>query len=152
MWKVLAAGGGASVVLYFVFQHLGKSWIENKFERHLQQLKHDHALELQRLRGKIDAMLNATSQLQSIEFREIPKSWELLNEAYNRISSLVAAFQQYTDLNRMSEQELEEFFVNSEMSPSEIASISKAGNKTNEYIKYKDWKRLNEAKRAFFEF
>lgn len=51
--QMLAYGGGSAVVAYLLFQRLGKTWIENKFAQRLDQLRHQQALELQRLRVEI---------------------------------------------------------------------------------------------------
>jgi len=55
--EVIAYGGGAAAVAYILFQYLGKKWIENKFAERLDQLKHQHALELPTTssRNRLDA-------------------------------------------------------------------------------------------------
>jgi len=67
--EVIAYGGGAAAIAYILFQYLGKKWIENKFAERLDQLKHQHALGLQRLRVEIDSMLSGTLKLQEREFQ-----------------------------------------------------------------------------------
>ena len=62
--QMLAYGGGSAAVAYLLFQWLGKTWIENKFAQRLDQLRHQQALELQRLRVEIDAMLSGALKLQ----------------------------------------------------------------------------------------
>ena len=69
--KIVSYGGGAAVISYFIFQFLGKSWIESKFAERLDQLKHQHALELLRLRIEIDSLLSGVLKLQE---RDSPRS------------------------------------------------------------------------------
>jgi hypothetical protein len=56
--EIAAYSGGAVAIWYLLFQYLGKTWIENKFAQRLDTLKHQHELELQRLRIEIDSLLS----------------------------------------------------------------------------------------------
>jgi hypothetical protein len=96
--KILAYGGGAAAVSYLLFQWLGKKWIENKFSERLEQLRHQQALELQRLRVEIDAMLSGALKLQEKEFSVLPEAWEKLNDAHGLVSWLVSPVQQFATL------------------------------------------------------
>ena len=62
--EVLIYGGTAAAIAYLLFQYLGKTWIENKFAQRLDQLRHQQALELQRLRVEIDSLLSGVLKLQ----------------------------------------------------------------------------------------
>lgn len=93
--EVIAYGGGAAVVAYLLFQYLGKAWIENRFAERLDQLKHEHDLELQRLRVEIDSMLSGTLKLQEREFQFLPDAWQKLDEAHGLVSWLVSPMQEY---------------------------------------------------------
>jgi hypothetical protein len=106
--QVISVGGGAAVISYLLFQFLGKSWIENKFAQRLDQLKHEQALELQRLRVEIDSLLSGALKLQEREFLVLPEAWVKLDEAHNLVSWLAAPFQQYPDLDRMTQAQLED--------------------------------------------
>ena len=91
--EVVAYGGGAAAVAYLVFQFLGKSWIESKLAQRLEQHKHQQALEIQRLRVEIDAMLSGALKLQEREFATLPEAWAKLDEAYGRVAALVSPVQ-----------------------------------------------------------
>lgn len=54
--EVIAYDGGSAVVAYMLFRWPGKTWIENKFSEHLDLLRHQHALDIQRLRVEIGAI------------------------------------------------------------------------------------------------
>ena len=49
--KLLAYGGGSAAIAYLLFQHLGKSWLDNKFAQRLDELRHQQNIEVQRLTG-----------------------------------------------------------------------------------------------------
>jgi len=109
--EIVAYGGSGAAIAYLTFQHLGKSWIENKFAQRLEQHKHMQALELQRLRVEIDSMLNGALKIQEREFTLLPEAWAKLDEAHKLVSSLVCPIQSEADVNGKTERELEEFLT-----------------------------------------
>ena len=147
--QILAYGGGSAVIAYLLFQWLGKTWIENKFEQRLDQLRHQQALELQRLRVEIDAMLSGALKLQEKEFAVLPEAWAKLDEAHGLVNWLVAPFQQYADVNRMNDPQLEEFLVDSSFAESQKNEIRSAGDKGRKYQDIVFWHRLHKVKTAF---
>jgi hypothetical protein len=149
--EILAYSGGAAVVAYFLFKFLGKTWIENKFEKNLELYRHLQAIEIQRLRVEIDSMLSGALKLQDREFHVLPKAWEKLDEAYGRVSSLVSPMQSYPDLNRMNDLELSEFFQQSELAESQKKKIEESHDKTKAYIDIIFWHRLNKVRFAIGE-
>jgi hypothetical protein len=147
--QMLAYGGGSTAVAYLLFQTLGKSWIENKFAQRLDQYRHQQALELQRLRVEIDAMLSGALKLQEKEFTVLPEAWSKLDEAHNLVGSLVAPFQEYADVSRMNDMQLEEFLVGSSFTDSEKESVRSSIDKTKTYQEILFWYRLRKVKNTF---
>lgn len=149
--EVLAYGGGAAAVAYLVFQHFGSKWIENRFAERLNDLKHDHDKELQRLRVEIDSMLNGTLKLQEREFQYLPEAWQKLDEAHGLVSWLVSPMQEYPDLDRMTPSQLEEFLAATEFSESQKEELKEAGSKLRAYQDMVFWYRLSKVKAAIAE-
>lgn len=150
--EIIAYGGGSAAISYVLFQWLGKTWIENKFNERLEALRHQQALEVQRLRVEIDTMLSGTLKLQEREFTVLPEAWEKLDEVHLLVSGLVAPLQQYADVENMSADRLEEFLSNSDFLKSDINEILNASNKGKQYQEILFWARLNKARKAFAEF
>lgn len=109
--EIVVYGGGGAAIAYLMFQHLGKSWIENKFAQRLEQHRHMQALELQRLRVEIDSMLNGALKMQEREFTLLPEAWAKLDESHKLVSSLVCPMQSVADVNGKTEHDLEEFLT-----------------------------------------
>lgn len=137
---------------YLLFQWLGKTWIENKFNERLEALRHQQALEVQRLRVEIDTMLSGTLKLQEREFTVLPEAWEKLDEVHLLVGGLVSPLQQYADVENMSADRLQEFLSNSDFLKSDINEILNAPNKGKQYQETLFWIRLGKAKKAFSEF
>ena len=147
--QILAYGGGSAVIAYLLFQWLGKTWIENKFEQRLDQLRHQQALELQRLRVEIDAMLSGALKLQEKEFAVLPEAWAKLDEAHGLVNWLVSPLQQYADVKRMNTSELEEFLAENDFAESQKNEIRNAIDKKRIYQDIVFWKRLHKVKTTF---
>src|SRR5258708_40368344 len=104
--KLVLFSGGAVAVAYAVFRYLGKSWIESKFAERLQSLKHDQAIELQRLRVQIESMLSGALKLQELEFKVLPEAWKKLDDAYGMLRWVTSSYQEYPKIEGMTEKEL----------------------------------------------
>lgn len=149
--QMLAYGGGSTAVAYLLFQWLGKTWIENKFAQRLDQLRHQHALEIQRLRVEIDAMLSGALKLQEKEFSVLPEAWAKLDEAHGLVRWLVSPMQQYPNVDRMNGEQLEEFLSGTEFPESQKNEVRNARDKGRTYQDIIFWHRLHKVKGAFAE-
>lgn len=149
--QMLAYGGGSAAVAYLLFQWLGKTWIESKFAQRLDQLRHQQALEIQRLRVEIDAMLSGALKLQEKEFTVLPEAWAKLDEAHGLVSWLVSPMQQYANVDRMKAEQLEEFLSGTEFTESQKNEVRNARDKGRTYQDIIFWHRLHKVKGAFGE-
>ena len=149
--KMLAYGGGAATIAYLIFQHLGKTWIENKFAEKLEQVRHQQALELQRLRVDIDSLLSGAIKLQEKEFVILPEAWAKLDEAHGLVSWLVSPMQQYTNVRRMNSAQLEEFLASTEFTSLQKEDIRNSSEISKTYQEIVFWYRLQKVKDAFSE-
>jgi hypothetical protein len=146
--QMIAYGGGSAAVAYLLFQWLGKTWIENKFAQRLDQLRHQQALEIQRLRVEIDAMLSGALRLQEKEFSVLPEAWAKLDEAHGLVSWLVSPMQQYANVDRMNGEQLEEFLSGTEFPDSQKNEVRNARDKGRTYQDIIFWHRLHKVKGA----
>jgi len=149
--QMLAYGSGSAAVAYLLFQWLGKTWIENKLAQRLDQLRHQQALELQRLRVEIDAMLSGALKLQEREFSVLPEAWAKLDEAHGLVAWLVDPRQQYADVDRMNSVQLEEFLAGTEFAESQKDELRNSHDKGRTYRDIDFWRRLHRVKKAFGE-
>jgi hypothetical protein len=151
LFQMLAYGGGSATVAYLLFQWFGKTWIENKFAQRLDQLRHQHSLELQRLRVEIDAALSGVLRLQEKEFSVLPEAWAKLDDAHSLVTWLVSPIQQYANVDRMNSVQLEEFLEGTELMESQKDEVRNAGDKGRTYQDIVFLHRLHKVKTAFRE-
>lgn len=147
--QIIAYGGGGAVIGFFLFKYLGQAWIENKFKERLEQARHEQALEIQRLRVEIDSLLSGAIKLQDRDFEVLPTAWAKLYEANAQIISLVSPMQQYADVDRMNDVQLDEFLEKTEFTPSQQDEVRKAHRKSDVYMDIVFWYKLHKAKVAF---
>jgi len=150
--RLAAYGGGSAAIAYLIFRHLGQSWIENKFSQRLEEFKHQQALEIQRMRIEIDSTLSGVLKIQEKEFEVLPVAWDKLYNAFAELTSLATPFQEYPDLDQMSQERLEEFLDKSELLNSEKSELRSGSQKTSKYIEVIFWHRLNRVIRGCNDF
>jgi hypothetical protein len=57
---------------YAFFQFLGRRWLEARFAERLEKFKHDQNQEIERLRYRINALMDRTTKLHQHEFEVLP--------------------------------------------------------------------------------
>lgn len=149
--QMLALGGSSAAIAYVIFQWLGKKWIENKFAERLDQLRHQQALELQKLRVEIDSMLSGAVKLQEKEFSVLPEAWAKLDEAHGLVGWLVSPMQQYANVDRMNVSQLEEFLEDTDFTGSQKDDVRNASEKGRAHQNILFWHRLHKVKVAVRE-
>src|ERR1700744_6209636 len=86
-----------------------EKWIDSYFAQRQKAFEHEQAKELQRLKVKIDTVVQGALKMQEREFKIIPEAWEKVSDAFGRVAWLTNPFQSYAELRLMSTAELDEF-------------------------------------------
>lgn len=147
--QLIAAGGGGAVVAYLLFQYLGKSWIENKFARQIEQMRHEQSMELQRLRVEIDSLLSGAIRLQEKEFEVLPAAWEKLFEAYALVYHLSNPLYYCPNFDQLDAIQLDELLETTDFLDSQKDKVRNSQNKKDTYGETKFWHDLHKAQIAF---
>jgi hypothetical protein len=148
--EVVVYGGGSAAVAFLLFQYLGKGWIDARFAERLEAFKHDQAKELQRLKVEVESLLSGALKMQEREFTVLPEAWKKLDDAHSLVQWVAAPYQQYPDLERINDNELEEFLSSSELLDSQKTRIrnSERSGRNETYQEIIFWHRLHRAKKA----
>lgn len=146
--RILVAGGGGAVVAYGIFTFFGRDWLNGYFNKQLERFKHDQQIELEQLRHRINALFSRVSKIHEKEFEVLPRAWQLLHEAHGAIFAVTEAFRQWPDLDRMSEQQLNEFLSESKLAEFQKLDLRNLPNKLSNYQEAMFWHELNAAKTA----
>jgi hypothetical protein len=152
LWKIfvniLAVGGGAIAITYFVFRYLGKSALDHWFKRQIEDYKQKHAAELSRYKTELDALLSGAVRMQELEHHVVPKIWSLLIDFRMRFRDFAKPMFDDKDLDAMTRTELEEFLDTTFLSESQKEKIRSAEKKLEAYKKEIFPMNLRETEKA----
>jgi hypothetical protein len=149
---ITATVAAAAAAAYATFQFLGKKWLDAHFAVRLEKFKHDQNQEIERLRYRINALMDRTTKLHQHEFEVLPEVWHKLGIAFTAASNFTSRTTSYPDLDRMSEPQYTEFLASSELLSWQKEELLKAGNRNNLYQKMIFWHRLHDVKSAHADF
>jgi hypothetical protein len=145
---VVVAGGGAAALIFGPLRYLADKWLTSKFNQRLEHFKHVQQVEMENLRFKINSLFDRTTKLHQREFEVVPTAWALLVECKNQVSALIAAFQQYPDLDRMSAPQLDEFLEGSFLAKWQRDELKASAKKVDYYIDAVFYHRYDQARAA----
>jgi len=138
----------AALFAWGAFRWFGKSWLETQFAQRLERFKHEQNQEIERLRFRINALMDRTAKLHQHEFEVLPGLWARIGDAVGSAQWVVSRMQTVPGLDRMNPEGLEEFFE-------EVGLTSRQRNElralpsdqiNDEYTKMRFWTRLMNAK------
>lgn len=129
------AYGLPSIGLFWLFsQKTAERWIDAHFAKRQKEFEHEQAKELQRLKVRLDTVVQGALKLQEREFKIIPEAWEKISEALGLALWLSAPFQQTIDLEYMSEAEIAEFLEKSELLETQKSRLREADRRERNEI------------------
>ncbi len=105
--------GGVAAFAYWLFKLFSDKWLTAKFSQQLEKNKHDQQKELEDLRFEFNKLMDRTVKLHQREFDVLPEAWALLVEAYGITMAVTSSMQQYADVERMNEIQLDAFLGDS---------------------------------------
>jgi hypothetical protein len=88
---IVIGGGGTVAIAFGLFKFFGEKWLNAKFEERLASFRHEQRKEIERLRFRINALMDRTAKLHKWEFQVLPEAWGRLNDAFTAICSLHAS-------------------------------------------------------------
>ncbi len=140
---------------YAAFQFLGKTWLEAHFAERLEKFKHDQNQEIERLRYRINALMDRTTKLHQHEFEVLPEIWNKLGTAFSAtkdFTSRMPSYLSHPDLNQMSEVRFSEFVETSELLGWQKDELRQGSDRNDRYRKLKFWYRLHSVKNSHADF
>ena len=142
---VAAIGAASSAFAYALFRIFATKWIDTRFSERLEAFKHQQNQEIEHLRFRINTMMDRNVKLHQREFDVLPETWSLLTDAFFTIEPVALGFQQYPDLDRMSEEHLDEFLEKSSLTSLQKSELKASSDKVRSYGRIKMTNDLNKA-------
>ena len=110
---ITVPAGAIVAFAYWLFKLFSDKWLTAKFAERLENYKHSQQKELENVRFEINKLMDRTVKLHQREFDVLPEAWALLVDAHGITNAAISAFQQYPDVGRMDEAQLNEFLADS---------------------------------------
>jgi hypothetical protein len=142
----------AAAAGYTAFQLLGKKWLDARFAERLEKFKHDQTQEIERLRYRINALMDRTAKLHQNEFEVLPALWGKLSIAFAGVINLTSRMQSYPDVNNMNEQQYSAFVEECGLLDWEKDELRGSDDRNMCFEKLIFWHRLSDVKRFHAEF
>jgi len=152
--RVVAYGGGGAAVAFLMFKKFGEGWLDAKFKEKLKAAEHQYAVELQRLKQRLDTASSGIVRLHQKEFEVLPEAYGLLDEAMGMLAWITSPLQQYADVASMGDDDLQEFIDGTEFSKFDKAELRNADRRERQklYIKCYDRARSFKVEKSIRDF
>jgi len=145
---LIVGSGTIGAIAFGLFKVLGEKWLNAKFEERLAEYKHAQQKEIEQLRFRINTLMDRTTKLHQHEFDVLPEAWSRLNDAFGHTGAVVSPVQTYPDLNRMSEDHVNEYLKKTALQEWEKAELMTQTDRTEFFRKRIFWYRLSDARAA----
>lgn len=149
----LVAGGGGGAVAYQAFKTYAAKWLDSRFARQLEQVRQDHAREIEHLRFRIAGLLDRSTKLNQREFDVLPIVWEKVDEAHSATMSLIAMYKEGIDAGSMNDAQLDALLERSSLEDWQKAELKSKSRfeRTTYYSEIERWQELRRARIAVSE-
>jgi hypothetical protein len=142
----------ATAATIAAFRLLGTKWLDARFAERLEKFKHDQSQEIERLRYRINALMDRTTKLHQHEFEVLPEIWQKLGIAFSAATSFTWGTTRYPDLNAMGEAQFSEFLEGSPLSGWQKDELQNCSNRNGNYQQMMFWHRLDAVHKAHADF
>ncbi|ONN67803.1 hypothetical protein [Herbaspirillum sp. VT-16-41] len=114
-WPALVAGALAGIPTALASawafgSKLTEKWLDRRFQKSLQYLKHEQDLTIARLKVEVDSVLAAKVKIQAKEFETMTVAWEMMSDVMVKVSTVEAPLKIQSDLSGHSDADWEDVF------------------------------------------
>ena len=139
-------------IAYWLFRLSSDKWLTTKFAERLEAHKHAQQKELENIRFEINKLMDRTVKLHQREYDALPEAWSLLVDAHGITKAAISPFQQYADVARMNQAQLDVLLSESSLPEWEKAGLKVAEDKNQYYQGAQNWQRATNALDAVQKF
>jgi hypothetical protein len=144
----------AAIFAWGAFKWFGKKWLESQFAHRLERFRHEQNQEIERLRYRINALMDRTTKLHQNEFQVLPELWDKLSIASSDVQTFVSRLQSYTDVDHMQLEQYCEFVNQSDFAEWQKAELLQLdrGKRNDTYQRFSVWQKSHKANTSYAEF
>jgi len=141
IWTALLSGGSGAAIATGLFNLYGKSWLENRFARSLEEAK-----------SELLVLSTRRLKLHDKEFEVFPLIWNSLNQAVSSLDVAVISFRMIPNFYKLKDAALDEWLNNSGLSASERKYFTEQSDKGKAYGEILDRRDVAKAIEDFASF
>jgi hypothetical protein len=142
----------AVAAAYALFRFLGKKWLDAHFAEQLLKFKHDQDQEIERLRYRINALMDRTTKLHQHEFEVLPEVWSRLGIAYAAATNFTSRMTTSPDLDGMGDAQYAEVLASSELLGWQKDELKQGRDRNRRYQEMMFWHRLQSVASSHADF
>lgn len=150
--EIVAYGGGITAIIYGVLRLFGQKWLDHKFSQRIEEFKRFQNQEYEKYRFEINKLFNRVNKIHEKEFDVIPSAWQKLQLAHGSVAEITSPLQSYPDLNRMNNNELQDFLKKSKLYDYQKVELNQQKDKNEYYRKKIFWINYNEVAKYVMDF
>ncbi|KQQ39064.1 hypothetical protein ASF58_23270 [Methylobacterium sp. Leaf125] len=155
-WNVFGVLGvisvGACVIAYLAFRFLSLKWLDAKFNERLESYKHAQQRELEHLKYEINSLLDRTVKVHQHEFEVLPDTWRKLTDAFFHTKETTLAFENYTNVARLNDDQLLQILKEDGFRDSDISTIMHSDDRQSAYMRLTTARRIQKTGDVIREF
>ena len=133
--KIILYIGSGTTIAYFIFKHLSKKWLDNLFDKRLEEFKRYQNEQLESYKFKINSVFNRITKIHEKEFEVLPEIWSKFVSAYRGVNILISPFEQIPDFENNTPDKIREYLSNNNFTDDDINEIMKSTDKITTYRK-----------------
>lgn len=149
---IIVSAGAIVSFAYWLFKLLADKWLNAKFAERLEDYRHAQKKELENVRFEMNKLMDRTVKLHQREYDALPEAWSLLVNAHGITKAAISPLQQYADVQRMNDAQLDVFLSESSLPDWEKAELKAANNKNQYYLNAQSWYMSANALEAAQDF
>lgn len=133
------------IIIYILWRVMETS-LKNNFEEKFLKVKTEQDDFLKKAQYEIDKRFDRAVNYHKIEYEILPEAWSKIKEAYNYVDHIITNYIHCPDLNRLNDQEVEDFLAREDLNSAEKHEILNSRNKHDKYIEIVTWNRLIQSR------
>lgn len=145
-------GAVAASFAYWIFRQFAQNWLKATFDRQLEAQKAEYQRQLERLKFQISTLMDRAVKFHAREYDVLPTAWGMLLDAYGLAHNSTSAFQQYADLERMTDAQLEDFLSKSELPSYQQDELREPMDRNKRYQEIRFWVNYNKARNSLADY
>jgi hypothetical protein len=148
---LIGIAGGFSAFALAAFTSIGDRLVRLKFDEHLEKYKSGLEAEIEQLRARLGHLSDRGARSNQLEYEALTEAWHKLAEADLATQRCVTRGFEYPDLDRMSQEETEDFFKLSDLSDPQKKFIREAAEKNAALLRVLRSRLIKETSDSIFD-